>query len=352
MLCAFLACPSLLPWKTQKGCYCSRAKEKVKLGFPLNLEHVLFTLNYHLSYSSKISSRKILRGGECNFSTVDPTHLPGRRKPWSPPRAIFGHLHMSKTGGTTLNGNLSLHYERICGHKGYSYDAIKANCRYQRYANQKYEYSDGSGISILNPGYNRGRVPNKDILEIGFENCDYVSMETDWRFWPANFGNWPLPLELHVPCRNPVDHVLSMCNAYGVDLKCGKSLIPQVHDCLRHLNRFHMDLTNKTRFSNIDVYCYDYAVQFSDYISYLSERLQPRRFHSSHVHKPTNKPRQKVSECVLKHPELENVLRSYLVANVDYWKFCDLCIGSPNDLFPNKVSTDSKVVNWHSTLST
>jgi len=30
---------------------------------------------------------------------------------------IFGHLHMMKTAGTTLNGELALNYERVCGHK-------------------------------------------------------------------------------------------------------------------------------------------------------------------------------------------------------------------------------------------
>ena len=30
-------------------------------------------------------------------------------------------------GGTTLNGNLSMQYERVCGHRGSSYDAFQAN---------------------------------------------------------------------------------------------------------------------------------------------------------------------------------------------------------------------------------
>ncbi len=43
------------------------------------------------------------------------------------PSVIYGHVHMAKTMGTTINGNLSMHYERICGHKGYSYDAYNTN---------------------------------------------------------------------------------------------------------------------------------------------------------------------------------------------------------------------------------
>lgn len=34
---------------------------------------------------------------------------------------ISGHIHMAKISGTTINGGLALNYERVCGHKGYSY---------------------------------------------------------------------------------------------------------------------------------------------------------------------------------------------------------------------------------------
>jgi len=31
---------------------------------------------------------------------------------------IYGHIHIAKTGGTSLNGMLANKFERICGHKG------------------------------------------------------------------------------------------------------------------------------------------------------------------------------------------------------------------------------------------
>ena len=31
---------------------------------------------------------------------------------------IIGHLHFAKTAGSTVNGELAAHYERVCGHKG------------------------------------------------------------------------------------------------------------------------------------------------------------------------------------------------------------------------------------------
>ena len=45
----------------------------------------------------------------------------------TPPSIIYGHVHMAKTAGTEINGMLSMRYERICGTKGYSYDATPTN---------------------------------------------------------------------------------------------------------------------------------------------------------------------------------------------------------------------------------
>ena len=39
----------------------------------------------------------------------------------------YGHIHMAKTAGTTLNSMLALNFERVCGHKGYSFDYYQAN---------------------------------------------------------------------------------------------------------------------------------------------------------------------------------------------------------------------------------
>lgn len=37
---------------------------------------------------------------------------------YTPYEKIFGHIHIAKTAGTEINGELAAHYERICGHKG------------------------------------------------------------------------------------------------------------------------------------------------------------------------------------------------------------------------------------------
>ncbi len=35
-----------------------------------------------------------------------------------PYEKIFGHVHIAKSAGTEINGELAAHYERVCGHKG------------------------------------------------------------------------------------------------------------------------------------------------------------------------------------------------------------------------------------------
>ena len=60
--------------------------------------------------------------------------------------------------------------------------------------------------------------------EIGYENCNYISQESVWNFWPKlikdlnqknknnnNYNNnnsTLLTLELHVPCREQLQHLM------------------------------------------------------------------------------------------------------------------------------------------------
>ena len=95
----------------------------------------------------------------------------------------YGHIHMAKSGGTTLNGILALNYERVCGHKGYSYDYVQANKRFKNSENWR-SVSDSLTQKKL---YNRGRVPVDIMEEIGYEDCDWISQEVNWDFWLENF---------------------------------------------------------------------------------------------------------------------------------------------------------------------
>ena len=61
--------------------------------------------------------------------SADPTSTSNNHE--ASDRVIFAHCHISKTAGTTINALLAHSYERVCGNKGYSYDAHQANQRHK-----------------------------------------------------------------------------------------------------------------------------------------------------------------------------------------------------------------------------
>ena len=86
----------------------------------------------------------------------------------SHPPILYGHVHMAKTGGTSLNGILANTFERVCGHKGYSYDAFQDN--------ERAKILEKEGQRIRPQG--RSKVKPLIMKEIGFEECDYISQES------------------------------------------------------------------------------------------------------------------------------------------------------------------------------
>ncbi len=108
--------------------------------------------------------------------------------------------------------------------------------------------------------YNRDRVDYGVMEEIGYENCDYVSHEIDWNFWVDNFGNGRfhgIPMELHVPCRDRIDHLMSQCNYLERQLKCDESeenFIKSVDKCFVFLeSRFNHELAK-----HFQLKCFDF----------------------------------------------------------------------------------------------
>lgn len=69
--------------------------------------------------------------------------------------------------------------------------------------------------------YNRHRVPYEIMDELGYEDCDWVSSEWCWTVWKERFESWHFRLELHLPCRDPIEHLLSRCNHRNQIFDCG-----------------------------------------------------------------------------------------------------------------------------------
>lgn len=248
------------------------------------------------------------------------------------PKKLYGHIHMAKTGGTSLNGIFANTFERVCGNKGYSYDAY--------HDNTLAAVKESKGLDVRPEG--RSSVEGKEMLDIGFEDCDYVSKEwgADWwvdHFADAKFHN--IQMELHVPCRDPIDHLMSQCNyvdwkftqknVLACDAETDKEFFQSIEDCFVFAKeRYHKNLEE-----HFDVKCFDFKQSFTTYVDYMKGFLEEKRVTPEHyVQRDTNDPRDKESECIWKRPDLLEKATNYLLENVPYYKFCDECMGTENQL--------------------
>jgi hypothetical protein len=196
-------------------------------------------------------------------------------------------------------------------------------------SNEEWAYKVNDAYSKLFKNYNRGRVPVQIMNEIGYENCDYVSFEHGWGAWHSTFKNWHEPIELHLPCRDPVDHFMSWCNYKGHKFDCNGSIEEQLQKC--HVYEVNERFSKKLA-SQMTVKCFDFKKSFNDYIEYMGQFLQERRNPVDYFHRPTNKKRNKKEECIWKDPKLMDDVSNILKRKYDYFKFCDECLGSMNDL--------------------
>ncbi|KAL7571324.1 hypothetical protein ACA910_007644 [Epithemia clementina (nom. ined.)] len=256
---------------------------------------------------------------------------------------------MAKTAGSTVNGYLAAQYERVCGNKGYSYDFYRYNQRVhdQIHGNNK----SGSGINMqleqlghandtirraFGDIWNRGRVPQQFVDEIGYEDCDYISLEFPWQEWSKRFDASD-NIELHVPCRDPLVHLLSNCNHRHVNFNCqAPDLIQESARCFKYLDRFDVKLshilrndstTNSSTYGHSRFKCFD-AIPVEPYLDYMGQRLQRKRKPAQYTHRSTNVKRDEKRECLLQ-PEnkaLAERVGKLLVEHYDYFAWCQDCL--------------------------
>lgn len=123
-------------------------------------------------------------------------------------QAFFAHIHIAKTAGSSFNRILARNFLGICGYKGYSFmqpfEDVFINRKDPRY-----------------PRRHRNKVAQARMFDWGFHNCALVSHETEWTLWKKitqRFREGGVPLVMMLPCRDPVDHFLSMCNYKKIDV--------------------------------------------------------------------------------------------------------------------------------------
>ena len=253
---------------------------------------------------------------------------------------IYGHVHMVKTAGTTINGLLASSYDNVCGNKGYSLDYYEYNERVRNSTNHDVRKVALDSVSnqTNDPMTNRGRVPFAIVQEIGFQNCDYISLEHSWEIWRQLRQSLPkqYKLELHVPCRDPLDHLMSMCLYRNWDFDCrSTNLEAEIEACVFGMNRFSLQLTT---LPNVEVKCFA-PIPVEPYIEYMHPFLQTRRIPVAYVHRDSNGaggPRDEIikgDECLGWYPHIADQVQTILLEKYDYYRWCDECLGlSANDL--------------------
>lgn len=213
-------------------------------------------------------------------------------------------------------------FSYVCGHKGYSYDFYQENERRR---------IDGPK---MDKKFDRLRVRADIMDEIGYEECDYISKEADWSWWNKTYPGGRLhgvPVELHVPCREPIDHLMSMCHHNNITFGCEDNsednLSGRISKCLMHITRFDNRLS-----SDFNISCFQFENTFTTYFDYMSDLLQERRFQSvPYIGYFTNTKRNIANECIWENEDLKKRVKTYLLGH-QYYQFCSHCIGSENEI--------------------
>lgn len=339
---------------------------------------IIISYSHHsLSSSSSSLSTTIALSSSIRKNTNKSNINSNMNSPTSTSNTIYGHVHIPKTGGSNLNGLMAAKYDNVCGNKGYSYDAYQFNVRAKRDGITETGKNIDS-VSLANKGqtFDRGKPGSGVVEEIGFEDCDYISYETKWSTWPRitndlELAKYNMTLELHVPCREHIEHLLSMGNHIGRRFNCElatanengfQSSINHVYmmrkkkfkqrftsksylfyknqiQIQKHEHNHKQNHPNTTYSSNnsnesINLKCFK-PLPLDPYLKYMGQqgRLRHRRFESSYVMRTTNKKRNIDTECMWKQsPEFLERVRQYLVEAYPYNAFCDECMGSNNEL--------------------
>ena len=88
------------------------------------------------------------------------------------------------------------------------------------------------------------------------KNCNYISIEMSWGFWKT-YKDWPHPLEINLPFRDPIDHLLFMFNQIRREFSCDIDSQPQVKAWLAvgfEMKRFSKQLDS---IENIHLKCFN-----------------------------------------------------------------------------------------------
>jgi hypothetical protein len=205
-------------------------------------------------------------------------------------------------------------YERVCGNKGYSYNA----------------YNDNE--KVKKDGYNvRGSdVPAATSEQIGWDDCDYIALEQKGTWWGHHIPDEMWPLELHVPCRDPLDHLMSAFNMKHLTFDCNTdNMVGHIWTAWKWT---WYDGRLPEPHPNITVKCFD-PMPPTKYVNYMGSILQHKRIVSEYAKRDTNRHRNKTQECIWQETEeFRDNLRRILREKFKYYEYCHHCMGSKDEL--------------------
>ena len=266
--------------------------------------------------------------------------LPAGQRP-----VVVGHIHIAKTAGTSINGMAANEFERVCGNKGYSFDFFESNRRHKAGSMPGTAHDSVHEANKAARGQDRQRVPSSLMHERGFKDCDWISAEASSQvileqcayihpavttrsahaheqFWQTKAVSSQVT-ELHVPCREPISHLFSVCNHVGstLDRSSHRLLKKSAQRCLR-LDPDHRFST--ALLSKYTVRCYPFEQMFDrerGYLHWLGRHLQHKSEHEPYHRLDTNTPHH---DLPLSEPDRE-MLVGWLTTTYEYYKFCSSC---------------------------
>lgn len=168
--------------------------------------------------------------------------------------------------------------------------------------------------------------------EIGYESCDWISNEIAWDWW-KQFEKWYTPMELHIPCRSPLDHLMSALNHVNKGFRCDDTWKEQVDWILTNWPgkyRFSMKLL---AIPNIHVKCIKYENLINgQYFESMLSKLNHRPITRTITKYKTNKVRHGEKECIWRNITLGHKIHNYMIAHSDYYKWCDMCLSNTHSI--------------------
>jgi hypothetical protein len=131
---------------------------------------------------------------------------------------------------------------------------------------------------------------------------------------------------------------MSQCNFRRVTFDCeaANDVKSEIRRCLVAIGRFHKRLTKFS--SNATLKCFN-PIPVDPYLEYMGQFLQRKRIEATYFHRATNDKRQKDMECIFWKNNTQVADRVLeLLLEIDYYSFCQECMGSDNDLLRNWVA--------------